>query len=203
VESGVKHSQRKFVVFTSLIGVLTVTSALLLALAPAPVSPDAASSLYAIDAPSSLDVIFDTKAPAQPNHWKYIYIRHTRTGSGNALTLGQNSHGIGDHFVIGNGDGAIDGEIQIGQRWNQQLAALPPIKGATITPDCVSISLVGDFDRAVPTPTQLHRLSQLVRTLQGRLGIPAENVTLLNQPNSAAGCGKYFPTTAFRAELLP
>ena len=57
-----KHSQRKFIVFTSLIGVLTVTSALLLALAPAPVSPDAASSLYAIDAPSSLDVIFETKA---------------------------------------------------------------------------------------------------------------------------------------------
>lgn len=198
-----KHSQRKFVVFTSLIGVLTVTSALLLALAPAPVSPDAASSLYAIDAPSSLDVIFDTKAPAQPNHWKYIYIRHTKTRAGNALTLGQNSHGIGDHFVIGNGDGAIDGEIQIGQRWNQQLAALPPIKEASIAPDCVSISLVGDFDRAVPTPTQLHRLSQLVRTLQGRLGIPADNVTLLDLPNSPAGCGKYFPTSAFRAELLP
>lgn len=203
MESGVKTSQRKFIVFTSLIGVLTVTSALLLALAPAPVSPDAASSLYAIDAPSSLDVIFETKAPVQPNHWKYVYIRHTRTTSGNALTLGQNSHGIGDHFVIGNGEGAIDGEIQIGQRWNQQLAALPPIKGSTITPDCVSISLVGDFDRAVPTPTQLHRLAQLVRTLQGRLGIPADGVILLNQPNSAAGCGKYFPTSAFAAELLP
>ena len=203
MESGVKHSQRKFIVFTSLIGVLTVTSALLLALAPAPVSPDAASSLYAIDAPSTLDVIFQTKAPAEPGRWKYVYIRHTRTPGGNALTLGQNSHGIGDHFVIGNGDGAIDGEIQIGQRWNQQLAALPPIKGSTIDPACVSISLVGDFDRSVPTPTQLHRLSQLVRTLQTRLGIPRDGVILLNQSNSPAGSGKYFPTTAFRGELLP
>ncbi len=198
-----KSSQRKFIVFTSLIGVLTVTSALLLALAPAPVSPDAASSLYAIDAPSSLDVIFDTKVPANPGRWKYVYIRHTGTTAGNALTLGQGSHGIGDHFVIGNGNGAIDGEIQIGQRWNQQLAALPPVTGATIDPSCVSISLVGDFDRTVPTPTQLHRLSQLVRTLQNRLGIPADQVLLLDQPNSAAGSGKYFPTGAFRAELLP
>lgn len=198
-----KNSQRKFVVFTSLIGVLTVTSALLLALAPAPVSPDAASSLYAIEAPSSLDVIFDTKTPANPDRWKYVYIRHTRTSAGNALTLGQGSHGIGDHFVIGNGDGAIDGEIQIGQRWNQQFAALPPIQGSTIDPACVSICLVGDFDRTVPTPTQLHRLSQLVRTLQRRLGIPADHVLMLDQPNSAAGSGKYFPTGAFRAELLP
>jgi hypothetical protein len=204
VGSGVKHQQRKFIVFTVLIGVLTVTSALLLALAPAPVSPDAASSLYAIDAPSTLDVIFDTKTPADPGRWKYVYVRHTRTPSGNALTLGQNSHGIGDHFVIGNGDGAIDGEIQIGQRWNSQLAALPPVQGATIDATCVSICLVGDFDRTVPTPTQLHRLSQLVRTLQGRLGIPADHVIMMDkQPRSAAGIGKYFPTGAFRAELLP
>ncbi len=196
-----KSSQRKFIVFTSLIGVLTVTSALLLALAPAPVSPDAASSLYAIDAPSSLDVIFDTKVPANPGRWKYVYIRHTRTTAGNALTLGQGSHGIGDLFVIGNGNGAIDGEIQIGQRWNQQLAALPPVTGATIDGSCVSISLVGDFDRTVPTPTQLHRLSQLVRTLQSRLGIPADHVLLLDMPNSAAGSGKYFPVGALRAEL--
>ena len=34
-----KSSQRKLLVFTSLIGVLTVTSALLLSLAPAPLSP--------------------------------------------------------------------------------------------------------------------------------------------------------------------
>jgi hypothetical protein len=202
VESGVKHQQRKFIVFTSLIGVLTVTSALLLALAPAPVSPDAANSLYAIDAPSTLDVIFETKTPTTPGRWKYVYIRHTRTNGGNALTLGQPSHGIGDHFLIGNGNGAIDGEIQIGQRWNQQLAALPPMAGATIDKDCVSVSLVGDFDRTVPTPTQLHRLSQLVRTLQGRLGIPAQNIILIDQPNSVAGTGKYFPNGAFRAELV-
>ncbi|MDQ3440366.1 MAG: N-acetylmuramoyl-L-alanine amidase, partial [Planctomycetota bacterium] len=166
------------------------------------VSPDAASSLYAIDAPSTLDVIFETKAPTNPGRWKYVYIRHTRTNAGNALTLGQSSHGIGDHFLIGNGNGAIDGEIQIGQRWNQQLAALPPMAGALIDKDCVSISLVGDFDRTVPTPTQLHRLSQLVRTLQSRLGIPAENIILIDQPLSVAGSGKYFPNGAFRAELV-
>ena len=96
-----KNSHRKFIVFVSLVGLLTLTSALLLALAPAPLMPDAASSLFAIDAPPSLDVIFNTKVQSPPNRWKYIYVRHSRTASGSALSLGQAPGGLGDHFVIG------------------------------------------------------------------------------------------------------
>jgi hypothetical protein len=62
---------------------------------------------------------------------------------------------------------------------------------------------VGDFDRAVPTATQLRRLTQLVNALQGRFDIPAGQVLLLNQANSVAGMGRYFPATAFREQLLP
>src|SRR5690348_8226362 len=63
----VKKSQRKFIVFSTLLGVLTLTSALLMALAPAPLVPDAATSLFAVDEPRSLDVIFQTKNPLQEN----------------------------------------------------------------------------------------------------------------------------------------
>ena len=200
-----KNSHRKFIVFVSLVGLLTLTSAILLALAPAPLMPDAASSLFAIDAPSSLDVIFNTKVQSPPNRWKYIYVRHSRTASGNALTLGQTngSAGLGDHFVIGNGDGAIDGEIQIGQRWNNQQSATPPAGANKIDPACVSICLVGDFDRTVPTQTQLRRLTQLVGTLQGKYGIKADFVVLQTDVSSSpAGIGRYFPSTAFRQQLL-
>jgi hypothetical protein len=110
---------------------------------------------------------------------------------------------MGDHFVIGNGDGAIDGELQIGQRWMQQASAKAPIRGSKIDPACISICLVGDFDRTVPTSTQLRRLAQLIGTLQGRFQIPADSVQLMEQPASVAGVGKYFPTTAFRTQLLP
>jgi hypothetical protein len=201
----VKNSHRKFIVFVSLVGLLTLTSAILLALAPAPLMPDAASSLFAIDAPSSLDVIFNTKVQSPPNRWKYIYVRHSRTASGNALTLGQTNGmaGLGDHFVIGNGDGAIDGEIQIGQRWNNQQSATPPAGANKIDPACVSICLVGDFDRTVPTQTQLRRLTQLVGTLQGKYGIKADFVVLQTDvASSPAGIGRYFPSTAFRQQLL-
>jgi hypothetical protein len=199
----VRKKHRKFVVFATLIGVLTLTSALLLALAPEPLVPDAYSSLFAIDAPRTMDVIFETKVPATQGRWKYIYIHHSRTASGNAITLGQNATGLGDHFVIGNGDGCVDGEIQIGQRWNQQLAATPPAADATIDPACISICLIGDFDRTVPTPTQLRRLAQLSGALQGQLRIGADGVLLVNHAASPAGIGRYFPASAFRGQILP
>ena len=198
-----KKSHRKFVVFTSLIGVLTFTSALLLALAPAPLTPDAAASLFAIDAPDSMDAIFQTEVTTAPSRWKYVYIHHSRTPGGDALSLGQTTGGLNDHFVIGNGDGAIDGEIQIGQRWNQQISATPPSGARGIDPACISICLVGDFDRTVPTPTQMRRLSQLVGALQGRFRITPDHVMIVTQPNSPAASGKYFPLTAFRDQLLP
>src|SRR5438045_340643 len=59
----VKKSQRKFIVFSTLLAVLSLTSALLMALAPAPLVPDAATSLFAVDEPRSLDVIFQTRSP--------------------------------------------------------------------------------------------------------------------------------------------
>ena len=49
-----KKAHRKVVVFTSLIGVLVFTSALLMALAPAPLTPDATNSLFAVDQPQSM-----------------------------------------------------------------------------------------------------------------------------------------------------
>jgi hypothetical protein len=199
----VKKAHRRFIVFTSLIAVLTLTSALLLALAPAPLAPDTANSLFAIDAPQSMDVIFQTKTRCDSNRWKYIYVRHSRTAAGSALTLGNTKGVASDHFVIGNGDGAIDGEIQIGQRWDSQSSATPPAGASSIDPACISICLVGDFDQTRPTPTQLHRLVQLVNTLQARFRIPAQNIMLVNQARSPAGIGKYFPQSALREQLLP
>ena len=197
-----KKSTRKLVVFSTLLSVLTVTSALLMALAPAPI-PVAPTSLFAIDAPTSFEPVFNTRAPLAPSRWKYIYIHHSATSAGNAMTLGQMTGGAGDHFVIGNGDGAEDGEIQISQRWNEQQIALPPAGASKIDAACISICVVGDFDRRVPTQTQLRRLTQLVSALQGQLHIGANNVLLLDQPQSVTGIGRYFPRTVFKNQLLP
>jgi hypothetical protein len=200
----VKKSRRTLIVLTSLVGVLTFTSALLLALSPAPMSPDTSASLFAVDSPSGLDVVFETKVPAARERWAYVFVHHSNTPAGSALTMAQGASGLGDHFVIGNGDGCADGEIQIGQRWNNQTSATAPVGASKIDPKCISVCLVGDFDHTVPTPTQLKRLTQLIETLQARLQIPADRVMLVAQPNiGGAGIGKYFPTAAFREQLLP
>jgi hypothetical protein len=200
----VKKSQRKLIVFSTLLGVLSLTSALLMALAPAPLVPDAATSLFAVDEPRSLDAVFATKTPVPANRWKYIFIHHSQSASGNALTLSQANDGMSDHFLIGNGDGCMDGEIQISQRWNQQQLALPPVGAKAIDPACISICLVGDFDKTIPTPTQLRRLNQLVATLQSQLHIDKNNVLLIDSPPpSPASTGRYFPKAAFRGQLLP
>jgi len=198
-----KKSTRKLFVFSTLLGVLTVTSALLMALAPAPIVPAAATSLFAVDAPSSFDIVFRTQAPLTAGRWKYIYIHHSATPTGNALTLGQETNGVGDHFVIGNGDGAEDGEIQISQRWMQQQPALPPAGAKANNAAYISICVVGDFDRTVPTQVQLRRLTQLVSALQGQLHISSNDVLLIDQQRSPAGIGRYFPRTVFRDQLLP
>ena len=194
---------RRVVVLVSLVAVLTFTSALLLALAPAPLSPQATSSLFAVDAPESLDVLFDATAPIQKGQWKFIYVHHSHTMSGNAQTLSEPGADLADHFVIGNGEGCGDGEILIGYRWKQQQAAGRTPGADWIRPDCISICLVGDFNQTHPTAAQQRHLVQLVQALQDRLHIPAGNVRCYPQTQTAAGVGTYFPSREFYAQVLP
>ena len=197
--------RRRVIVLVSLVAVLTFTSALLLALAPAPLNPQASSSLFAVDAPQSLDVLFDTGVPVENGRWQDIYVHHSASVSGNASTLAQSGStgGLPDHFVIGNGDGCADGEIQIGQRWTQQLAPGRTQGADWIRPNCISICLIGDFNQTRPTPTQERRLVQLVSALQAKLHLARGHVWLDARGDSAAGIGRYFPEVAFRGQILP
>lgn len=199
----VKKSNRRVIVFSTLVAVLTLTSALLLALAPAPLTPDAANTLLAIDGPDNMEAIFHTQSPVQPGRWKYIYVHHSRTMNGNAMTLSQGPNGLADHFVIANGDGAADGQVQVGQRWDEQASAGATAGTTRIEPSCISICVIGDFDHAVPTPNQIRRLTSLVNALQSRFDIPRGQVITISDANSAASTGRYFPVTAFKDQLLP
>ena len=189
--------------FVSLVGLLSLTSVLLLALAPAPLSQGSAASLFAIDQPRSMDAVFDIGLPVSKQRWKSIFIHHSQTPGGNADTFANRTGGLADHFVIGNGSGCVDGEVQLGQRWMEQL---PPGKvpgTQSVASDCITICVVGDFDRASPTPTQQVRLTQLVQTLQARLGVAAERVYMHQGTRTAADIGGRFPVASFRAQLLP
>jgi hypothetical protein len=195
--------RRKLVVFASLVAVLMVTSALLRALAPAPLMPGGATSLFAVEASPALDAVFDTGKPVQAGRWQYVYVHHSRTASGNAQLLADASGNLADHFVIGNGDGCADGELQVGQRWSRQQAAAATPGLRAIQPNSISVCLVGDFNHTRPTAAQMRRLTQLVETLQGRLGLSADHVWTLEANGSPAGVGHLFPKSEFRHQLLP
>jgi hypothetical protein len=78
------------------------------------------------------------------------------------------------------------------------------VPGTTsIATDCISICVVGDFDRSSPTPTQRLRLTQLVQALQRRLGVTADRVYLHQGSGTAADVGEAFPVASFREQLLP
>lgn len=189
--------------FVSLIAFMSATAALLLALAPQPLAPDLPQSLAAIDSGDAMEPVFQTDAPVEQSNWKYIYIRQSRTTGGDAMGLTNGRGDPGDHFVICNGRGAGDGEIQLTPRWLAQLSALPPRGAESIDPACISICIVGDLDRNGPTPAQLRRVSRLVSALQTRLGIPARNVIAQATPGTAAAAGAKFPTADFRSRILP
>jgi hypothetical protein len=191
-------SRRKVVVASSLLGVLALTSALLLALEPNQMRPESpAPAMFATAGPA-----LDTKVPVSIGRWRYIYIHQSGSPRGNAASLAT-PEGVGDHFVIGNGEGAPDGEVEIGDRWTNQQAPLPPAGANSIDPNCISICLVGDFHQNLPTPTQLQKLQQLVATLQAKYHIGPDNVWMVAEQggNRSVEIGRYFPVSAFRGQL--
>ncbi|HEX2970943.1 MAG TPA: peptidoglycan recognition family protein [Tepidisphaeraceae bacterium] len=201
-------SRRNVAVLASLLGSLVLTSGLLLVVAPAPLTPDAAQRLFATDQYDSLERIFDTEASIKPGRWQAIYIHHSKSRAGNALDLAGATGGMGDHFLIGNGNGCADGEIQVGQRWTSQHAAKPangkqPLPQlAAASDNYIGICLVGDFDQAAPTAAQMQRLEQLVQALQRKLAIPGKAILAFDRPGNA-GIGRQFPAVAFSERILP
>lgn len=190
-------SRRNALVFLVLVGSLGFTSVLLLALSPAPLTPDS-FSLVAVERAEALSEIFETRNKVEPGRWTYIYVHHSKTAGGELRTPGLTA----DHFLIGNGQGCLDGELQISSRWIRQQAALP--EGSRIDPSCISICLVGDFDQHQPTAMQRRRLAELTRALQTRLGIPANRVLVVQEAGAGtpAGIGRHFPLDEFRAQLI-
>lgn len=107
--------------------------------------------------------------------WKYIVLHHTASKQGDVESIHE-SHlknkdksgkpwlGIGYHFVIGNGEGMTDGEIEPTFRWKQQMQGAHA-GVAEYNQLGVGIVLVGNFEDQPPTAAQMASAKRLVRTL--------------------------------------
>lgn len=92
---------------------------------------------------------------------------HTQQGYG----------GIAYHFVIGNGQGMPDGEVQATFRWQRQIA------GTHVSVNSwghnifgIGICLVGNLENSAPTQAQIVALQKLVWKLRKDYDIKPENI---------------------------
>jgi hypothetical protein len=144
--------------------------------------------------------------PKADRPWKYVVLHHSATASGSYGAIDQEHRkrlgweGCGYHFVIGNGTGSPDGQIEVSRRWSDQKHGIHCRNGKN--PDVseygIGICLVGNLDEAPPTARQIAAAQRLISYLGTRYRIPADHIgTHAQLASSPTACpGKYFPTRA-------
>lgn len=203
--------QRTHVVWGSLLGAMTVVGGLLLLLQEAPGAASAQVPLVQVSGPErrpDFAAVFDTATPIEAGRWTGIVIHHSGSAVGSASTLTDQHNakgfkGLGFHFVISNGQGAADGQVFVGYRWQDQLPGVHVSgpKAELYNRQTIGICLIGDGERREFTEAQVTRLAALVRSLQDKLGIPDAAVVLHRDVAPTGSPGRFFPEMAFRQRL--
>ena len=155
----------------------------------------------------AIDIEKLCKVDVDENEWKYVVLHHSATDEGNARRFDKHHreekgwvNGLGYHFLIGNGNGSRDGQIEVGNRWNSQ------IDGAHAGKDeynkhGVGICLIGNFENDYPTSLQISSLTYLINYLQERCSIPRNQVIMHRTFRKTACPGRLFPYNKVMASL--
>lgn len=133
--------------------------------------------------------------------WKHIVIHHSASAFGSASQIDKwhrdkGWDGLGYDFVIGNGTGSADGQVEVGYRWRQQLVgahAQTPGPSNYMNEHGIGIVLVGDFNRTKPTALQMRSLERLAEFLIGYCRIPQSQVLLHEDVKGTECPGRHFP----------
>lgn len=143
--------------------------------------------------------------------WIYLVLHHSATKQGSVSAI-HRSHsqrrdsagnlwlGIGYHFVIGNGNGMEDGQIEPTFRWRQQIHGAH--SGSVVhNANGIGICLIGNFETDKPTARQLDAVRRLTRRLATRYDIPPRLVIGHNTVKPTACPGTNFPLQDVRRNL--
>jgi N-acetyl-anhydromuramyl-L-alanine amidase AmpD len=138
--------------------------------------------------------------------WKYIVLHHSAHEAGSYDEIDREHRkvlgydGCGYHFVIGNGTGSDDGQIEIAQRWVNQKHGVHcrNARSSEIDEYGIGICLVGDFEQQDPTPKQLAAARALISYLSQRYNIADDHVeTHAHLASTPTVCpGSHFPTAS-------
>jgi hypothetical protein len=145
--------------------------------------------------------------------WKAIVIHHSATDTGNVASIDEYHRknngwdGIGYDFLIGNGSGSGNGEVETTFRWEGQKtgAHCKTDESNWANEDAVGICLVGNFDNSRPSKAQMASLIKLVRFLSERYDIPASRIyghnTTPGHITTTSCPGRYFPMSYVKTHL--
>lgn len=204
-------NRRTVTVLFCLLLSLSAVSGTLMVMEPQPSAPSGNRTLLMMpDRPATdvRDLVATTQIPIAAQRWQAIIIHHSAQPFGNHETIGaahqaRGLGGLAHHFVIGNGDGAEDGELQMGYRWPRQLdgAHAAGRNAEWLNKHAVGICLIGDGDKNPPTESQMRQLVRVVVALQQLLNIPPERVFLHADVAPTSSPGRFFPTADFRRQL--
>jgi N-acetylmuramoyl-L-alanine amidase len=158
------------------------------------------------DAPPSAIETLPAPAPVPRNPaFRSIVLHHSATHGGSAAAFERNHRarlgGLAYHFVLGNGSGAGDGEVETGYRWRDQVPG-PHTKNLEVNSESIAICVVGDLQAGPPTRKQLASLLDLLERLCREGRIPAERVRCHREVDPETLCpGRGLPMDEVRAVL--
>lgn len=176
--------------------------------------------------PMPLPPLNNAKAPStaarKPSHpwaptykevsgrWQGIMIHHTATDNGNAKHFDRchkdrGWDGLGYHFVIDNGKGGKNGQVEVGWRWQQQREGAHCRVRADDdnywNEHYIGIVLVGNFEKYAPTKAQYESLAKLVGFLQDRYHIPQSKIKGHRDADKTKCPGRLFNFRTLFAQL--
>ncbi|MBI3857973.1 MAG: N-acetylmuramoyl-L-alanine amidase [Planctomycetes bacterium] len=137
--------------------------------------------------------------------FRSIVLHHSATHGGSAAAFERNHRarlgGLAYHFIIGNGSGAADGEVEVGYRWRDQIPG-PHTKNQAVNLESIAICLVGDLETGAPTKKQMTALLDLLEKVCLEGAIPAERVRSHREVDPETLCpGRGLPIDALRTAL--
>ncbi len=122
-----------------------------------------------------------TITPADPENWNRIEICYNKMPADNIEQLAESvglssSNDVNYHFVICNGAGGSDGQIQPSEKWRWQRPCLPSGNwyGSSQT---VRICTIANGSKTTPTDCQVKRTAALVEALARNFNISSQQIS--------------------------
>ena len=168
-------------VLAALLVSMTAGAVVLMALGDNPPSAGLFSlSSYYLHNLDPVEKAVRSRTAQSPGRWSRIEIYYSGTKAGNIEQLASLSglagaEDINCHFVICNGLGGGDGQIQSTEKWQRQWSIIP---GRTWygSGQTIRICIIADGKTTLPTDFQIKRVEELVEGLHRKFNIRTESI---------------------------